>query len=164
MDTLRDIKPPLPLEGFPHWPAWVWLAAGLGLLALAGLGLAALRRRRRGAPARRARRLLSRDLRHLTREADALDPRDFAYRFADLARRVLALRTGLAAQAMTTGELLPGLETCDLRPDLVRALAEALGRTDPARYAPPDQAPASHASRRADLDLLRRLLDRGRPC
>ena len=129
MQDIRDIKPPQPLGQGPGLVSA--LLAGL-VLVLFGL---AVWRYRRTAPNRQQIRTLLRALDRLEAEATGLDDRTFAYRLADLLRQALARRTGIAALAMTTEEILPRLNTLALSPSLGQAVADALRRADPARYA-----------------------------
>jgi hypothetical protein len=184
MNDIRDIKPPIPLD---IGPVWWWIGVAAGLSVLLGLGVW---RARRTAPDRRLRRTLLRATTRLAAATPSLDDKTFAYRLADLLRQALARRTGIAAASLTTEELLPRLAATDLPPPLCEAVAAALRRADPARYAaslptappdgvvqeglaspswPPEASPLLHPhlhpspSRITDLHTLRRLLRRNRP-
>ena len=153
MNDIRDIKPPLAL---PEAQTWLFVLAGLVLLAVAGV---IVRQWRRSAPSRRSKRLLWRALRRLEAHSSRLDDRIFAYHLAELLRRALARCTGIAANALTTEEILLRLPACGLPPNMTIAVAEALHRADPPRYAP--QPPQdSSPFRKTDLDTVRDLLRR----
>ena len=153
MNDIRDIKPTLAL---PEGQTWLFVLAGLALLAVAGL---IVRQWRRNAPSRQSKRLLWRALGRLEDNSSRLDDRIFAYHLAGLLRRALARCTDIAANALTTEEILLRLPASGLPPDMTTAVAEALHRADPLRYAPqPPQA--SSPFRKTDLDTVRDLLHR----
>ncbi|WP_300161119.1 hypothetical protein [Solidesulfovibrio sp.] len=155
MDDIRDIKAPVPL---PTGAGRDGLLAGLGLAVLAGLAVWRWRRMRQS-PARRELASLRRELADLEAASTGLADRDYYFRLSGLARRVLALRLGLAAVAMTPAELGPYLAAL---PDEERADAEALlARAEAACFA---GRPVSAALRRADGQTAARLAARARLC
>lgn len=155
MNDIRDIKPPVPLD---DGPSWLLFLGGFLLVVVIGL---LVRRWLRRPPEHRA-------LKRLAAEADDLDDRTFAYRLAELLRQALARRTGLAAPAMTTPEILTLLPDTPLPPALRQDVADTLRRADAPRYTPPSRESggnpsprppeASFSSRHTDLDTVRRLL------
>lgn len=171
MNDIRDIKPPLALD---DGPGWLVLAAAVLVAAITGL---LVWRLRRTAPQRRAAKTLARALRKLESEAADLNDRTFAYRLAELLRQALFRRTGIAAPTLTTGEILSLLPATALPPPLRQAVADALLRADPPRYAAPSRGPGGHhapqppeasvfpaSPRQTDLETVRALLQRkGRP-
>ncbi len=148
MDDIRDIKPPVALPSDWTWPELV----GAGLV-VAVAGLAVWRWRRMAAsPARTLARAVLADIKALAATEQALDDRAFYYRLAELLRRALEARLEFAATAMTTEEILPRLAGSALPGSLQTAVAEALGRADPARYA---GAAPDPSLRRTDLQTAR---------
>lgn len=155
MDDIRDIKAPVPLPSAAAPDAWL---AGLGLLLLGGLALWRWRRLRKR-PQCRELAAVRRALAALSREAGVLGDGDYYFRLAALVRRVLALRLGLAATAMSAPELASRLDA--LPAGAREAVAGLFARAEAACYAgqaiPSDQ-------RHADGLTAARLAADTRPC
>ena len=155
MDDIRDIKAPVPLPSAAAPDAWL---AGLGLLLLGALALWRWQRLRKR-PQCRELVAVRRALAQLSREAGGLGDGDYYFRLAALVRRVLALRLGLAATAMSAPELAPCLDA--LPAGAREAVAGLFARAEAACYArqaiPSDQ-------RHADGLSAARLAADTRPC
>ncbi|MEL7640162.1 MAG: DUF4381 family protein [Solidesulfovibrio sp.] len=148
MDDIRDIKGPVPVPE-PAGPGG--LLAGLGLAALCGLAVWRWRRRRLR-PGRPALRAAVRALDALEGEGGALADRDHYFRLAEVVRRILAVRLGEAATAMTTAELEPLLTR--LAPDMAAEAAALLARAEAVCYA---GLAVDAQARRSDGQTARRL-------
>jgi len=161
MTDVVDIRPPV---SFGWDPRWKFLAAAIGVLALAALMLILWKRRRRsvskpeGPPPEPEDRIAFRDLADLSAE-DSCSDREYYFRLSGILRAYLDRRFELDTLERTADELIPVLKKLEAdRPDRT-ALLDLFRFADPVKFA---GIPAGETRRRNDLIFARAFVEKTR--
>lgn len=139
---IRDIKPPVLLEGQSRWP--LAAAAALGALTLIGLGWWLWRRRRAmpegppQPPPLPAHEIAFRELEALRAEKELFDPeraKEFSIRVSQIIRRFIYNRWGVTAMDETTFELMGEIKRLRLGDGAEARFRELFGACDLMKFA-----------------------------